>query len=64
MSGNSDRRGSYIRRIMELGGFSTKASAVNAALEAYVTRLARQQVLDLRGKVTWQGDLEQMRRGR
>ena len=45
-----------------LGGFATKEAAVNAALDAFIRSCKRQQLLALRGKVTWRGDLEALRK--
>ena len=40
---------------------TTKKAIINEALVQYVARLRRMQMLELRGKVKWEGDLEQMR---
>ena len=53
-----------MRQVLSLGGFPTKKAAVNAALRDYLTTLKRQQLLALRGKVAWQGDLQALRRAR
>lgn len=53
-----------LTQIVRLGHFSTKKSAVNAALAEYLRHLKRQQLLDLRGKVHWDGDLDAMRSSR
>lgn len=49
---------------MRRGGHTTKRAAVNAALFEYVRRSKRLELLALRGKVRWEGDLEQARRRR
>jgi Arc/MetJ family transcription regulator len=46
---------------MKLGGHRTKREAVETALQRYVRWRARQELLALRGKVKWVGDLDQMR---
>lgn len=51
-----------VKQVVRLGRFPTKKAAVNAALAEYVRLLKRRQLLELRGKVDWEGDLEQMRR--
>ena len=50
-----------VNQIIRLGRFRTKRAAVNAALEEYAKVLKRSQLLELRGKVRWKGDLEQLR---
>ncbi len=46
------------------GGFTTKKAAVNAALAEYIRASKRQQLLALRGKVAWVGDLDALREHR
>ena len=53
-----------VNQIIRLGRFRTKRAAVNAALEEYAKVLKRSQLLELRGKVRWKGDLEQLRSSR
>jgi Arc/MetJ family transcription regulator len=53
-----------LEQICKLGGFTTKKVAVNTALAEYLKLLKRQQLLALRGKVEWQGDLDRLRRNR
>lgn len=53
-----------LNQVVQLGRFPTKKAAVNAALSEYVKLLKRRQLLDLRGKVTWEGNLEQLRASR
>lgn len=50
-----------IAQVLQLGHFPTKKAAIHAALVEYVKMLKRQQLLTLRGKVIWQGDLDQLR---
>lgn len=50
-----------LAQVLQLGQFPTKKAAIHAALEEFVKTLKRQQLLALRGKMNWQGDLEQMR---
>ncbi len=53
-----------LRQVQEFGNFSTKKAAIEAALTGYLNVLKRQQLLALRGKVTWQGDLDVLRSDR
>jgi Arc/MetJ family transcription regulator len=50
-----------MEQVVRLGCFNTKRAAVNAALEEYAKLLKRRQLLELRGKVLWEGDLERLR---
>ncbi len=52
---------SVLIAVQTLGGFSTKKAAIQAALAEYLNTLKRQQLLALRGKVQWQGDLNSLR---
>lgn len=53
-----------LEEAIALGGFATKKAAVNAALAEYVRAAKRQQLLALRGKVAWTGDLDALRERR
>ncbi len=52
---------SEAKRLM---GARTKREAVDVALRELVARHRRIGVLDLRGRVRWEGDLDESRRGR
>lgn len=47
-----------------LTGIRTKREAVDLALRELVARHRRLGILELRGRVHWQGDLDESRRGR
>lgn len=53
-----------IEAVIELGHFPTKKAAIHAALEDYVKVLKRRELLALRGKVRWEGDLDGLRAAR
>ena len=53
-----------LNQVVELGRFPTKKAAIHAALNEYARFLKRQQLLALRGKVAWQGDLDALRQNR
>jgi len=53
-----------LEQVFQLGGFATKKAAVNAALTEYVKLLQRRELLNMRGKVRWEGDLNEMRADR
>jgi Arc/MetJ family transcription regulator len=51
-------------QVVQLGRSPTKKAAVNAALSEYVKLLKRRQLLDLRGKVAGECNLDQLRASR
>ncbi|HEX9774766.1 MAG TPA: type II toxin-antitoxin system VapB family antitoxin [Actinomycetota bacterium] len=53
-----------LREAQRLTGARTKREAVDIALRELVARHQRAEILKLRGKVRWEGDLEVSRRGR
>ena len=56
--------GDVLDQVMDLGQFASKKAAVNAALAELSRALKRRQLLALRGKVAWQGDLNALRSAR
>lgn len=50
--------------VQRLTGIGTKREAVDLALRELVARHRRRGILDLRGKIHWEGNLERSRRGR
>ena len=53
-----------VREAMELTGIKTKRAVVGEALEMLVHVKRQTRIFDLFGKVEWEGDLDEMRRGR
>jgi Arc/MetJ family transcription regulator len=53
-----------LTQVQNLGHFATKKAAVNTALAEYAKLLKRRQLLELRGKVSWEGDLDRLRASR
>jgi Arc/MetJ family transcription regulator len=53
-----------LNQVQQLGRFGTKKAAVNTALAEYAKLLKRRQLLELRGKVHWEGNLDQLRASR
>lgn len=51
-----------IARAMRLSGASTKREAVQRGLELLVRIKQQEKIRSLRGKLHWEGDLDQMRR--
>jgi Arc/MetJ family transcription regulator len=53
-----------MREAQRLTGARTKREAVDLALRELVSRHRRLGILELRGRVHWEGDLTESRRGR
>lgn len=53
-----------ISQVILLGHYPSKKAAIHAALIELVNTLKRQQLLSLRGKINWQGNLDQLRSNR
>jgi len=51
-----------INKALNLGGYKTKKAAIEAGLRLVVQMSSQKQLRSLRGKVTWEGDLDDMRR--
>ena len=64
MRTNIDIDDDALREAQRLVGTRTKRETVNLALRELVARQRRIGVLDLRGRVHWEGDLAESRRGR
>lgn len=62
MRTNIDIDEKLMKAAMKAAGTKTKRETVEAGLAALVQRSKAQRILDLRGKVVWEGDLEAMRR--
>jgi Arc/MetJ family transcription regulator len=64
MRTNIDIDDEIIHEAQQLLGTATKRETVDVALREVVARSRRLDLLALRGKVRWEGDLEQSRRDR
>ena len=53
-----------MKKGLQYTGLKTKKEVVNYALRELVQRKERKEILALKGKLHWEGDLEQMRRSR
>ena len=49
---------------MRLTGLNTRRALVDLALKELIRRRRQRDLLKLRGAVKWEGDLDQMHRGR
>ncbi len=50
-----------LKEVMILGSFPTKRAAVTTALEEFLKLLKRRELAAMRGKVHWEGELDQWR---
>lgn len=50
-----------LEEVMRMGRFTSKKAAINTALEEYLRRLKRLDLLAMRGNVPWVGDLDALR---
>ena len=55
---------SLVKKAKRLTRLSTKVDVVNYALAELVRQRERARILELRGKVRWEGNLEEMRSAR
>ncbi len=53
-----------VRKVKKITGAKTTREAVDRSLREMARREDFREVLDLMGKVRWEGDLAKMRRGR
>lgn len=49
-------------RVLEVTGIKTKREAVEEGLKLLLKKSAQREILKLRGKIKWEGDLDEMRR--
>jgi Arc/MetJ family transcription regulator len=61
MRTNIDIDDKLIAEAMQLSGLTTKKQVVDEALKQFIRHKKRLSVLDMFGKVQWEGDLEAMR---
>lgn len=53
-----------IKEAMRLTGIKTKKAVVEAALAQMLSLKKQERLKDLRGKLKWEGNLDEMREGR
>jgi Arc/MetJ family transcription regulator len=53
-----------MRKAMRLSGLTTKKAIVEAALRLFIQTHSKAGIRRLRGKVKWEGNLDESRRGR
>lgn len=64
MRTNIDLDEGLVARGLLVSGLRTKKELVNMALREFVRKNDQKKILELRGKIQWQGDLELMRESR
>lgn len=64
MRTNIDLDAGLVARGLRLSGLQTKKDLVNTALREFVRRKDQKKILELRGKIAWEGDLDSMRQSR
>ena len=53
-----------IKKAIKYNGLKTKKEVINYALKELIIRKERKEILQLAGKLHWEGDLDEMREGR
>ncbi|MGZ8251311.1 MAG: type II toxin-antitoxin system VapB family antitoxin [Methylophilaceae bacterium] len=61
MRTNIDIDDAILQAAMQAGGFKTKKETVEAGLRMLAQRRKQREIVDLFGKVSWEGDLNEMR---
>jgi len=64
MRTNIDLDEELVSRGLKISGLRTKKDLVNMALREFIRKNDQMRILELRGKIQWQGDLELMRESR
>ena len=64
MRTNIEIENELIREALRVSGLKTKRAAVEAGLRALIRLNKRRKILDLAGKVQWEGNLDESREGR
>jgi Arc/MetJ family transcription regulator len=62
MRTNIEINQSLINEAQKLSKAATKKKVVELALENFIKMLKRKKMLDYRGKVVWEGNLDEMRK--
>lgn len=61
---NIELNSKILKEAIRLTRMKTKKEVVNYAVEELVKKLRRKKILELEGKVRWEGNLDEMRRAR
>ena len=55
---------SLVKVALKATGLKTRRELVDYALRELIRRESQKRIIGLKGKVTWQGDIKAMRKGR
>ena len=58
---NIDLDDTLVKQAMKLSKLTTKREVVHEALRNYVAFMKKKGLLDLKGHISWEGNLKQMR---
>ena len=61
---NIDLNDKIVKEGLKISAYKTKKELVNTALQEFVKRLKRKNILKLMGSGCWEGNLSEMRRSR
>ncbi len=50
-----------VKQAIKLSKLKTKREVVQEALKSYVASMEKRKLLDLKGRVSWEGNLKEMR---
>lgn len=53
---------SIMKTALKIGGFKTKKATIENALKLFIQIKGQQKIKNLKGKIKWEGDLDEMRR--
>lgn len=59
-----DIKDELLKKAQKLTGINKKVEIVNYALKRLVEQKEIEKILNLKGKIKWEGDIEEMRKGR
>lgn len=62
MRTNVEINDKLMKKAQKLSNIKTKREVIEKALEQYVKALQRKDMLNIRGKIDWDGNLEEMRK--
>lgn len=51
-----------MKTALEIGGLKTKKATIENALKLFIQIKGQKKIKELKGKIKWEGDLEDMRR--
>ena len=64
MKTNIEVREDTLKEIILMSKAKNMKTAIDLSIKSYLKFLAQQQLLKLKGKIQWEGDLDEMRRSK